>query len=307
MTPLNTVTGAFGFSGNYIARKLLERGERVQTITGHSERPDPLGGRVSAYPFNFDQPEALAQTLQGTDTLYNTYWVRFDYGQITFDRAVRNSLTLFEAAKSADVKRIVHVSIANAQAGAEADLPYYVGKARLEKALRESGLSYAILRPTVLFGGNDILLNNIAWLLRRFPVFAIPGDGKYRIQPIHVQDFAALAVQMGHESKDMVVDARGPETFTYEELVRLIADAIGRYARLVHLPPAVVLALTKVLNLVVDDVLLTREEIKGLMYGLLTSDQPPLPQATIRLSEWLRMNSSTFGIRYASEIERHYR
>jgi uncharacterized protein YbjT (DUF2867 family) len=306
-TPLSTVTGAFGLSGRYIARKLLERGERVQTITGHPHRPDPFGGRVAAYPFNFDQPEALAETLKGTATLYNTYWVRFDRGDITFDRAVLDSLTLFEAAATAGVERVVHVSIANPEEGAEAGLPYYSGKARLEKALRESDLPHAILRPTVLFGGYDILLNNIAWLLRKFPVFAIPGDGKYRIQPIHVEDFAELAVAMGHASQNVVVDAAGPEIFTYKELVRLIADAIGRPARLMHLPPALVLAVTKVLNMMVHDVLRTREEIKGLMYGLLISGQPPLPQATTHLSGWVRANSRAFGTRYASEIQRHYR
>lgn len=305
--PLNTVTGAFGFSGRYIAGKLLQRGHRVQTITGHADRPDPFGRKICAHSFNFDQPQALAETLKGTLTLYNTYWVRFNYGATTFDRAVRNSLTLFEAAGAAGVERVVHVSIANSEIGAEAGLPYYMGKARLEKALMESGMSYVILRPTVLFGGNDILLNNIALLLRRFPIFAIPGDGKYRIQPIHVEDFAELVVQAGHQSESMVMDAAGPETFTYEELVRLVAAAIGRSARLVHLPPGMILALTKALNLIVGDVLLTREEIKGLMYELLVSGQPPPPQARTHLSEWLRANSSTFGTRYASEIERHYR
>src|ERR671924_1111896 len=158
------VTGAFSYSGKYITKRLLARGEQVITLTGHPNRPDPFSGKVKAYPLDFDEA-GMARSLWGVDVLVNTYWVRFDKDENTQPRAVENTRKLINAAKVAGVKRVVHISIANPSA--DSHLPYYWGKAANEKTVMESGLSYAILRPTVLYGGGeDILINNIAYLLR---------------------------------------------------------------------------------------------------------------------------------------------
>ncbi|MDP6381364.1 MAG: NAD(P)H-binding protein, partial [Phycisphaerae bacterium] len=177
---LHIVTGAFGYSGKYIARRLLEAGHLVRTLTNSTRRHNPFGGRIEAHPFNFDNLARLVECLRGTSVLYNTYWVRFNHATFSRAGAVENSLILFEAAREAGVERIVHVSITNPSE--ESDLEYFRGKARLERALVTSGLSYAILRPAVLFGKEDILINNIAWTLRTFPVFMVFGDGQYRLQ-----------------------------------------------------------------------------------------------------------------------------
>lgn len=299
---LNIVTGAFGYTGKYITRQLLDMGERVKTITGHPNRPNPFGSQVKAVPFHFDKPAELAESLEGASTLYNTYWIRFAYERVTFDQAIQNTLTLFKAAIEAGVRRVVHVSIT--KASEDSPLPYFRGKAMLEKALKESGLSYAIIRPTLLFGREDILINNIAWFLRKFPVFAVPGSGRYKLQPVYVEDVADIAVKAGHHATNAIIDAVGPETYSYEELVRLIAEEIGSTARIIHVPPAFALVQTKVLNLIVRDVVLTQEEIDGLMAGLLVSDNPPTGKT--RLSQWLKQHADTIGRQYASEVGRHY-
>jgi len=305
--PLDAVTGAFGYTGKYIARRLLALGRRVITLTGHPHRPSPFGQAVRAIPFHFDQPHELARSLEGVATLYNTYWVRFTHGSVTFDQAVQNTQTLIRAAQEAGVRRFVHVSIANPSA--DSPLPYYRGKALLERTLIESGLSHAILRPTVLFGGDeggqDVLINNIAWLLRRFPLFAVPGDGQYRIQPMHVEDMAALAVEVGQQAENLTLDAVGPEIYTFNELVALLARAVGSRAKIVHLPPSAALFLSSLVGLVVRDQVLTRDELRGLMADLLVSGQPPT--GTTRLSEWLAQHTDEVGRHYASELGRHFR
>lgn len=278
-------------------------GEPVKTLTGHPSRPDPFHGGVEVMPLAFDRPAELAGSLRGASTLYNTYWVRFEYGTATFERAIQNTLTLFQAARDAGVPRIVHLSITGARV--DSALPYFRGKALLEEALTASGLGYAILRPTVIFGSEDILINNIAWILRTLPVFAIPGDGRYRVQPVYVDDVARIAVDAGHRTTNLVVDAVGPETYTYEDLVRLVAGAVGRRARIVHLPPPLVLLASRLLGALVRDVVLTRDEIGGLMAGLLVSAGSPT--GTTQMSRWLLENAVTVGARYASELERHYR
>ena len=199
--------------GQVHRRRLLERGEEIITLTGHPNRPDPFEGKVKAYPLNFSNETELAASLGGVHTLYNTYWVRFDRGENTQPRAVENTRKLVKAAVKAGVERIVHISITNPSS--DSHLPYFWGKAANERAVIESGLSHAILRPTVLFGAEDILINNIAWLLRRFPFFAIPGDGSYRLQPVFVDDLAKLAVDVGYTQDNVVWDAVGPDIFNF--------------------------------------------------------------------------------------------
>jgi uncharacterized protein YbjT (DUF2867 family) len=299
---MDAVTGAFSYTGKYITRLLLAQGREVITLTGHPDRPNEFGGKVKALAYHFDQPDRLAQSLEGVDTLYNTYWVRFDHGQTTFEVAVRNTQALFRAARRAGVQRIVHTSITNPTL--DSPLPYFRGKAQLEKDLQESGLSYAILRPTVLFGPEDILINNIAYLVRTFPLFAIPGDGEYRLQPVFVEDYARLAVQAGAGKEDCVIDVVGPDVFTFNQMVELIAASLGRSPWLLHLPPSMVLPLSGVVGWWLKDVTLTWDEYRGLSAGLLVSAQPPTGQA--RLGDWLKENAGRVGSRYASELERHY-
>lgn len=298
--PRHAVTGAYGYSGKYIAQRLLAQGETVLTLTNSLSRTNPFGPQVPAFPFNFDQPEELVKTLTGVSVLYNTYWVRFNHRDFTHADAVRNTRIIFQAAREAGVERVVHVSITNPSESST--LEYFRGKARLEKALQESGLSYAILRPTVLFGKEDILINNIAWALRRLPIFGVFGDGQYRLQPIYVDDLAALAVDQGGRRDDGIIDAIGPETFTYRELVERIGQIIGAKRPIISTPPRLGYFAGWLLSQLVGDVLVTREEIEGLMAGLLYVSSPPAGQT--RLTDWMSAHVADLGQRYNSELAR---
>lgn len=299
---INIVTGAFGFTGAAITRRLLAMGEEVRTLTGHPRRSEEFGDRVKAYPFNFDKPELLAKDLEGGEVLYNTYWIRFEHSGLTFDQAVANSNTLIKAAEDAGIKRIVHVSITNPSA--ESGLPYFSGKAEVEKAIVGSRLSHAILRPAVIFGDQGILINNIAWFLRRLPVFGIPGSGEYKLQPIFVDDLAELAVDCGRKDENAVVDAIGPETFTFNEMVRLIRRSIRSRTLLAHLPGSLALLATGILGRLVGDVVLTRDEVEGLEQNLLLTDS--MPAGRTHLTDWLRENAGWLGRRYFSEVKKHF-
>jgi NADH dehydrogenase len=257
------ITGAFSYTGKYTTHLLLERGCAVRTLTNHPHRENPFGERVSVYRYNFGRPDLLVENLRGADTLINTYWVRFPHRGVTYETAVHNTRTLIAAARAAGVRRFVHVSIANPSL--DSPLGYYRGKAQLEEAVRQSGLSYAILRPTVIFGSEDILINNIAWFVRRFPVFGVPGDGRYGIQPIYVEDMAGLLADAAFGEANSTRDAVGPETYTFEALVRLIASTIGRNPRILHLPAPVAHLATWCVGRMLGDVVLTRDEYRGLM------------------------------------------
>jgi len=296
----HVVTGAFGFSGKYIASRLLDAGVEVHTLTNSLGREHPFGDQITASAYHFDEPDKLRRSLEGARVLYNTYWVRFNAGGFSYQQAIDHSKTLIKAARAAGVQRIVHISITNPSR--RSDLGYFHGKAVVEKYLRQTGISYAILRPAVLFGPEDILINNIAWVLRRFPVFGVFGDGRYRLQPIYVGDLADLAVHQAQQSADEVIDAIGPETFTYRALVETMGEILGTPRPVITLPPRVGYAVGWAIGKVMGDVFLTWEEVQGLMRGLLYTLSPPAGER--KLTDWVREHADRLGHSYASELDR---
>jgi uncharacterized protein YbjT (DUF2867 family) len=299
----DVVTGAFSYTGRFIARRLLEEGRRVRTLTNHPERPGAAEMQVDVAPLQFTDRDALVASMRGADVLYNTYWVRFPHGAITFDTAVDNTRTLVAAAAEAGVRKVVHISVSNPSA--DSPLPYYAGKARTETVVQESGLPWAVVRPTLVFGTGDVLINNIAWLLRRMPFFVIPGLGEYRVQPVAAEDVAEIAMWAAAQPDNVTVDAAGPDIIPYTELVDGVGIAIGRRPWLVHLPPAFTVFAGNIVGAYLRDTILTREEVQGLMVGLLVSDEPP--RGRRHIDDWLLTNAGTLGTRYSSELDRHFR
>jgi NADH dehydrogenase len=295
------VTGAFGYTGRRIAHKLLERGFTVETLTDHPDRPHPFGGQIQAHPFTFDDPDALSRSLEGASVLFNTYWIRFDHGRSSFDRAVSNTSALFDAAQRAGVGRIVHISITNPHD--DPTLPYFAGKSKLEHALTGSGVPYGIVRPTVVFGHGDVFINNLAWLLRTFPVFAVPGDGSYRMQPVHVDDVADLCLDVSFGS-NAVVDAAGPDVVAFWDLLEAIKRVTGARCKLFNASPALAVGLARAIGLVLRDVPVTSGEIAGLMRELVVS-RSGSPCRTSFL-DYLLEEGPRLGSRYESEIARNY-
>ncbi|MDZ4826250.1 MAG: hypothetical protein SGJ13_07265, partial [Actinomycetota bacterium] len=236
---MDVVTGALSSTGRYLTERLVAQRGTVRTLTYHPDRPNPFGADLEMARYRFDDPVALAKSLEGARTLYNTYWVRFAHGVVRFDDAVANSRLLFDAARRAGV----------------------------ERALGECGVPFAIVRPTVVFGREDILLNNI--------------------------DLAALCAALGERRDDVVVDAVGPETYTFNELVDLLRDTVGSSSKIIHAPAWIVATLARGLSVAVRDVLLTREELDGMMAGLVSVDGPTTAPTSLR--EWVGAHRDTLG------------
>ena len=299
----DVVTGAFSYTGRYIARRLLSQERRVRTLTNHPKRPGAEDIKVDIAPLQFADRVALVESLRGADVLYNTYWVRFRHGRMGFGEAIANTRTLVGAAVEAGVRKIVHISVSNPSA--DSHLDYYAGKARTEDIVRGSGLQWAIVRPTLVFGTGDILINNIAWLLRRMPMFVIPGHGTYRVQPVAAEDVAEIATWAAEQTDNITLDAAGPDRVTYAELVEGIAIAVGRRPHLVVMPPRLTLWAANVVSRYMHDIMLTRQELEGLMDELLVSSEKP--RGTRRIDNWLLTNADLVGRTYASELDRHWR
>jgi len=299
----DAVTGATSFTGRFIAERLVARGRFVTDLTRDPHDPHPLGELVSSAALDFEHSDRLTRTLEGVDILYNTFWIRFERGPITYRWAVERSRILFAAARRAGVRRIVHISVINA--APDAPTAYFRAKAAAEEALASSNVTHAIVRPTVSFGPGDILVNNLAWTLRRLPLFGVPGDGQYPIQPVHIDDIADLAVQVSSMTERITVDAAGPDIFTFNEFVAVVRGAVGSRSRIVHMPVWASLAGADILGLIVRDVVLTRDEVTELQSKLMVSAVPPTGK--VRLANWLAEQADTLGRHWASELDRHFR
>jgi len=302
MSDVDLVTGSFGYTGSFIAERLLARGRRVRTLTRRPAGDHRLAGRIETFPLAFDDPVALTRALEGVHTLYNTYWMRFPRGKRGFEQILEETRLLLDAARAAGVGRVVHFSVSNASLHAPTE--YFRAKARSEDIVRSSGILAAIVRPTLLFGRGDILINNLAWTLRRVPVFGIVRPGDYLVQPVRVADVADLAVGLGVRGDEPTVDAAGPERYRFDDLVHAVRDAVRARSRIVMVPASVALLASRALGLLVRDVVLTRDEVTELTAGLLVSHDPPT--CALQFSTWLEGEAGGLGRRWASELARNY-
>jgi len=302
--PTVLITGASGFIGGAIADRLIGRAE-IRSLTSHPTKKR-FGDRVRSFPYGSAQPARMADAFQSADVFVNSYYVRFNYGKWTFDRAVDCSRHLIALARDAGVRKIVHISVSNASE--QSDLPYYRNKGRIEQLVERSGVPHTILRPAIVVGGGDILVNNIAYFLRRLPVFTIFGRGDYRVQPITLDAFADVAVEAidgGHQNETLAV--AGPRDWRFLELVRAISAAVRSRAAIVPAPSWVALSGLRIAGVFLRDVVLTSDEIKGLTREYLCADRPLRRGADF--DEWLAQPgvAATLGRRYASELARHFR
>lgn len=299
----DAVTGAFGFTGRAITTQLLDAGREVVTLSRRTGHGDAMARRIAVKPLDFTRPDQLVEALTGVETLYNTYWLRFPHSATSYDRAVEQSVVLLDAARQAGVSRLVHVSVVNASLGGPT--PYVRAKGRLERIVLACGIPASIVRPTLTYGPSDILVNNLAWALRRLPLYGIPGDGRYPIQPVHVDDVARICVEAAHAEPGSIIDASGPETLTYREMVDIVKSACGSRAIVQPMPRILVLVAARLLGLLVRDVVLTSDELLELSSGFLSSPSEPLGR--ISFASWVEANAGSLGRRWSSELSRNYR
>jgi NADH dehydrogenase len=135
-------------------------------------------------------------------------------------------------------------------------------------------------------------------------VFAVGGDGEYRVRAMHVDDLARLCLAKGVERQDSVTDAVGPERPTFNELIATVRAAVGSRSRVIHVPGAVMPVFSRALGLVLHDVLLTREEFQTMAQGMADTDGPATGPTA--LSAWVAEHSAELGLHYANELRRHF-
>lgn len=236
------VTGGTGYVGTHVCRALIARGfmPRLLVRPGSESRiPEDIRERGRITPGDVTNRESVENAAQGTKAIVHLVGIirEFPARGVTFERLhVTATRNVVDAARLWGIPRFVHMSALGARAGGPAG--YSDSKGRAEDCVRQSGLRWTIFRPSVIFGPGDAFLNELAGILRTSPLMPVPGDGKYRLQPVFVGDVAKgfADALLRRDTEARIFDVGGPERFSYGELLDRIAASVGRRARKLHVP-----------------------------------------------------------------------
>src|SRR6266568_6573584 len=269
---LVALTGGTGFVGRHIAATLVARGHRVRVLARDPARARFLSDRnVEVVAGGLADRAALDRLASGADALNHLVGIIVEQGVQTFTAVhVAGTEALLAAARHAGVRRFVHMSAVGARDEPGAT-PYHRTKRRAEQLVRDSGLSHAIFRPSIINGPENRPIRTLAQLHRWSPLVPVFGDGRFPTQPVWIGDVAlAFALAAERPALSGVFELGGPATLTYEEFVRAIGRAAGHPRPLVHVPLAVARAAAAALGVMGPLAPLTLDQLQMLVEGSAT-------------------------------------
>ena len=235
------VTGASGFIGRRVVRRLLHDGHSVRALVRDPERRAMLPDTAETAQGDVLDPGSLVRACEGVDAVAHLAAVIRESGRLTFQRVnYEGTRNVLEAAEAAGVGRFVFASTIGATS--DAALPYLSSRWMAEQDVARSTVESVILRFSAGFGEGDELLNVLAAQVRLSPLVPIAGDGKARFQPIHAGDAARCLAEacQRDELGGEPLELGGPDYYTYDEMIDLIAETLGAKVAKLHLPPPAV-------------------------------------------------------------------
>ncbi|MCI4345264.1 MAG: NAD(P)H-binding protein, partial [Thermoplasmata archaeon] len=237
-TPPRPTLLLVGGGGGLVGRAVVEEfagSYRILSVHRHHV-PNEVAGKVEWFPADLGRTIDWTSLVQGTKVILTLAWYRWESEQ-RFRELRDGLLRLVDAARRADVPRLLHVSVPPAPADLEERLPYLRYKREVDAAIEATGLSYRILRPSMLFGHGDRLLGVLLRLIHRYGRLPMFGDGSYHVSPLAARDLAA-ALRLEAEGFSVgTVDAGGPVRYTYHDLTDLLFAALDRRPKYVKLRP----------------------------------------------------------------------
>jgi len=258
------LTGGSGFIGRRVAARLVDGGHKVRALARGRRRADLPDG-VEVAQGNVVSGEGLPEAMAGVEKVIHLVAIIRERGDQTFQTVIwRGTERVVEAAKVAAVKKLVYVSAIGAQD--DPTYPYLQAKWQAERAVMRSGLNHTILRPSIVFGEGDEFINALAGLVRYNPLVPVAGDGKTKFQPLWVEDLVTCIVACLDEDahNGEVLEVGGPEHLTYDQMLDIVKEALGKSRMKLHVPLAVMRPLAQVMEWVLPKPPVTREQLKML-------------------------------------------
>ncbi len=229
------ITGGTGFVGTAIVTSLPDA-ELTLLVRAPSKASTP--GNVATVQGDVTDPASLAGKLDGFETVIHLVGIIEEQGAATFDSIMRKGTqNVVAEAKRAGVRHFVHISALGAKNDPE--YAYHTAKWKAEEAVKTSGIPYTIFRPSVIFGPDDGFINPLAGLVRAAPVVPVVGSGQSRFQPVSLRDVVdafARAVADPETTTGQTYELGGAKAYTYEEMLNVIGDEMGKKRPKVHIP-----------------------------------------------------------------------
>jgi NADH dehydrogenase len=234
------VTGATGYIGRHLVLRLVERGDRPRCLVRPGARIDMLPqGNVEILQGDITNPASLPGAVQGVDAVVHLASVvanvkesaTVNYARIND----RGTADLVQAASAAGVRQFIYLSGVNTVPGAPGS--YIRTRWNAEQHVKNSGIPYSILEPSILFGDHAAFFTALADLLRVAPIVPVPGNGTLRFQPVWVEDVATCLLLLLEEGgKNETIAIGGPDFYSYDALLDLIATTTRKRRLKVHVP-----------------------------------------------------------------------
>jgi NADH dehydrogenase len=256
------VTGGTGFIGSEVVNLLLENpGDRVAVTTRDPGQDDPWNGRVERIQAFAGDPTSLGKAFARADVVVHA--IQFpnhpvedpSRGRTYMEVDGKGTQVAARVAKSMGVRRFVYLS--GAGAGQGRPQPWFQAKDMAETAIRESGMEYALLRPSWIYGRGDRSMNRFVTFCRYFPVVPVIGDGRTPVYPIYVKDVARCAVEVvrREDARDKALELGGPERLTMDEIIRTVQKVLSKRRPLLHHPVGLMKLLVRPMALLPEPIL----------------------------------------------------
>jgi len=231
------LTGTSGFVGSHLVRGLLRAGHTVRGLVRSLDKAIAKTPGIEYTPGNVLEPASLREVMAGCDAVIHLVGVILEVKGATFERIHHQGTeNVVEAAKSSGIRRFLHMSALGTRPNAVAE--YHKTKWKGEEVVRASGIPWVILRPSIIYGQGDGFTTQMLDLMRKAPLRPIVGSGKYRVQPIFIEDVVDCFVQaltrdaaLGRE-----IALGGPRAMPIEEMLDALAAAAGIRKRKIHVP-----------------------------------------------------------------------
>lgn len=268
-TPRIAVLGAGGFIGTYLALNLIQMGYRLSLLS-HRKDPDFISprGQIETHQGSIEDEKSLVNCFRACEMVYHLVGIIAETKTKTFQKTVADGTAkVVSAAKKTGVNKLFYLSALGAAENAETR--YHQSKWQAEQHVTNSGLDYVIFRPSIVYGVEDKFINMIARMIRRSPLVPIIGDGKYKLQPVYVEELCAvMAMASKKESAcGRIFDIGGPEQLTYLEIVDIIKRTLNLKRGTVHIPLALARMAAYILERILKPAPLTRDQLNMMQTG----------------------------------------
>lgn len=257
------LTGATGFVGSHILKRLIDQHIKVRCIVRSISNARILDSKgIDVHKGDVTDMASLNGSCKGVDTVIHLVGIIREGKGITFEKVhYQGTANILEESKKSGVRKFIHMSALGTRVDAVSR--YHKTKWQAEEVVKNSGIDYTIFRPSIICGPEDEFVNMFAKMMRRSPVIPVIGSGNHKMQPIYVEDVVSSFLKTVDNDKTIgkIYELGGPDALTFNDILKTIADVIGRNIMLLHIPTGIMRPVAWLMEQTLHSPHVTREQL----------------------------------------------